>query len=82
MKTVKEKVLLLLEHDRDEAEREVMRWADAVHRYDADLLFNEEQGFAANPRTLESRAAAKSAQDKARETKRLYNVAINAVRRA
>jgi len=76
---VKEKVLLALETDRDNEDKEMKRWADAVHRYDADLLFQAEQGFEPKALTVESRAAAKAAYERAREGKHLYTVAINAV---
>jgi hypothetical protein len=82
VKNVKQKVLMLLEHDRDEADKELKRWNDAVQRYDADLLFVAEQGFPTNVRTVSSRNLAKEEAARARETKRLYTIAINAVKRA
>lgn len=78
----KDKVLLLLEHDRTDAEKNMKRWADAVHRYDADLLFNEERALPTNIATVSSRNLAKEELAAARETKRLYTIAINAVRKA
>jgi hypothetical protein len=78
----KEKVLLLLEHDRDDADKDLKRWSDAYQRYAADLLFSEEQGFPVNLRTVTSRNLAKEEMARARETKRLYTIAINAVRKA
>lgn len=79
---VKEKVLLALETDRENEDKEMRRWADAVHRYDTDLLFQQEQGFEPNALTVESRAAAKTAYERAKEAKHLYTVAVNAVRDA
>jgi hypothetical protein len=78
----KEKVLLLLEHDRDDADKTVKRWSDAVNRYDADLLFNQEKDLPVNMATVSSRNIAKEELANARETKRLYTIAINAVRKA
>jgi hypothetical protein len=82
VKNAKQKVLMLLEHDRDEAEREQKKWAGAVQQYESDLLFAAEQGFPVNVRTVSSRNLAKEEAARARETKRLYMVAINAVKRA
>lgn len=73
---------MLLEHDRDEAEKEQMRWSSAYQRYEADLLFNAENNLPVNLRTVSSRNLAKEEMAKARETKRLYGVAIDAVRKA
>lgn len=78
----KEKVLLLLEHQRDDAATNMKRWADTVHRYDADLLFNQERDLPVNMATVSSRNIAKEELAAARETKRLYTIAINAVRKA
>lgn len=78
----KEKVLLLLEHDRDDAEKTMKRWSDAVNRYDADLLFNQEKDLPVNMATVSSRNIAKEELANARETRRLYTIAINAVRKA
>ncbi len=78
----KEKVLMLLEHDKDEAEKEQKKWSTSYQRYVSDLLFAEEQGFPLNIRTVSSRNLAKEEMAKARETKRLYTVAINCVRKA
>jgi uncharacterized Zn finger protein len=77
----KEKVLMLLEHDRDDAEAEYKRWSAAFQRYAADLLFNEENDLPVNMLTVSSRNLAKDEMAKAREIKRLYGIAIDAVRR-
>jgi alpha-L-fucosidase len=82
VKNVKQKVLIVLEHEQDNADKELKRWNDAVKRYDADLLFVAEQGFPTNVRTVSSRNLAKEEAGRARETKRLYTIAINAVKRA
>jgi len=82
VKKTKEKILLALEQDVVNAEMDMARWQDAVKRYNADLLFQEEQGFTPNALTIESRAAAKEALDRAKETRRLYTVAVDAVRKA
>lgn len=78
----KEKILLALEQDIKNAELDMRRWSDAVKQYNADLLYQEEQGFEPNQLTIQSRAAAKTALDRARETRRLYRVAVEAVRKA
>jgi hypothetical protein len=79
---VKDKVLTLLEQYRDEADKDMKRWSAAYQRYVADLLFYEEHNFPVNMRTVSSRNLAKEEMAKARETKRLYTIAINAVRKA
>jgi hypothetical protein len=73
---------MLLEHDRDEADKDQKRWSSAYQRYAADLLFNEENDLPLNIRTVSSRNLARDEMAKARETKRLFDIAINAVRRA
>lgn len=78
----KEKVLMLLTHDRDEADKEMKKWAAAYHRYDADIILNADANLPVNLRTVSSRNLAKEELEKARETKRLYAVAIAAVRKA
>ncbi len=78
----KGKVLMLLEHDRDEADKNMKRWAASYQPYEADLLFNSENDLPLNLRTVSSRNIAKEEMAKARETKRLYGIAIDAVRKA
>lgn len=78
----KEKVLMLLEHDMDDAEKDYKRWSHSYQRYAADLLFNEENNLPLNLRSVASRNLAKDEMARARETKRLYGIAIDAVRRA
>lgn len=78
----KEKVLLLLDHDRAEAEADIKKWATAVNRYDADIILNADADLPVNIRTISSRNLAKEELAKARERKRLYSVAIAAVRKA
>lgn len=78
----KEKVLLLLEHDRAEAEKDIKKWAAAVNQYDADIILNADADLPVNLRTISSRNLAKEELAKSRERKRLYTVAIAAVRKA
>lgn len=78
----KEKVLLLLEHNRSEAEADIKKWAAAVNRYDADIILNADADLPVNIRTISSRNLAKEELSKARERKRLYSVAIAAVKKA
>lgn len=80
--TPKQKIIMLLEQDRENAEKDMKRWSASYHTYDADILFAAENNYPVNLRAVSSRALAKEELAKARETKRLYTVAINAVRRA
>lgn len=78
----KQKVLMLLEHDRDSADADIKKWAATVNQYDADIILNADADLPVNLRTISSRNLAKEELAKARELKRLYTVALAAVRKA
>lgn len=80
--TPKEKILLALETDRASAEKDMRRWSAAYRRYEADIILNADADLPVNLRTVSSRNLAKDELDNAREAKRLYGIAIAAVRKA
>ena len=81
-RTPKEKLLIALEADEKQANFEVKRWDAAVNRYDADLIFNQDNNLPSLPTIERSRDLAKQEAANARETRRLFGVAIDAVRNA
>lgn len=81
-RTPKEKLLFALEADEKEANDEVKRWDTAVNQYDADMIFNQEHDLPSLPTIKRSRDLAKQEALYAREVRRLYGVAIDAVRDA
>jgi hypothetical protein len=81
-RTPKEKLLIALEADEKQANAEVKRWDTTVNRYDADMIFNQEHDLPSLPTIKASRDLAKQEAAEARELRRLYGVAIDAVRGA
>jgi hypothetical protein len=81
-RTPKEKILIALEADEKKANAEVKRWDTTVNQYDADMIFNEENNLPSLPAIKKSRDLAKQEALAARELRRLYGVAIDAVRDA
>lgn len=78
----KEKVLAILEAEEKKANAEVKRWDTTVNQYDADMIFNEENNLPSLPTIKRSRDLAKEEALAARDVRRLYGVAIDAVRSA
>lgn len=78
-KTPKERVLATLEADEKKANIEVKRWDATVNQYDADMIFNEENNLPSLPTIKKSRDLAKEEAAAAREVRRLYGLAIDAV---
>lgn len=81
-RTPKEKLLIALEADEKQANVEVKRWDATVNRYDADMIFNQEHNLPSLSTIEASRDLAKQEAADAREMRRLYGVAIDAVRDA
>lgn len=81
-RTPKEKLLAVLEADEKKANAEVKRWDATVHQYDADMIYNQEHGLPSLSTIESSRDLAKQEALDARELRRLYGVAIDAVRNA
>lgn len=78
-RTPKEKVLVALEAAEQKANAEVKRWDTSVNQYDADMIFNQENNLPSLPAIERSRDLAKQEALDAREVRRLYGVAIDAV---
>lgn len=78
-KTPKEKVLAALESLEIQANTEVKRWDKSVNQYDADMIFNEENNLPSLPTIRKSRDIAKQEALEAREVRRLFGLAIDAV---
>lgn len=77
----KDKILRALQTDLDNAEREIKRWGRVHSRYVADMILDSDAGRPVNLRTASSRSLAKEELDAARESRRLYRLAIAAVRK-
>lgn len=81
-RTPKEKLLIVLEESEKKSNAEVKYWDTIVNQYDADMIFNQEHDLPSLPTITRSREIAKQESLDAREVRRLYGVAIAAVRNA
>jgi len=81
-RTPKEKVLIALEANEKQANAEVKRWDTTVNQYDADMIFNQENNLPSLDSIVRSRDIAKQEAAEAREVRRLYSMAIEAVEKA